>query len=370
VDISSVDNHGKVITEARQLPGKEAPSRARQVIRTNDVLVATTRPNLNAVALVPPELDAEICSTGFCVLRCNDQLDPEYLFMFVQSVEFIRGLSDLVKGALYPAVTDGQVRSQRLPLPPLSEQRRIAASLREQFAALAEARAAVQYQFDAARALPVAHLRFIFENPTARNWPKKPLADLLTQRLRTGLSKSNHAPPTSRCLTLSSVRNGFLDVSAAKPVSLTEKEETANALRPGNFYVVRGNGNKSLVARGALPPGTIPPNLIFPDLLIEVAPNPNLLLPSFLRWVWDSPAVRADLEARSVTSAGIYKINLGNLSTVPIPTPPIDQQRRTAEACHEASSAIRALSAEIAARFAALDHLPTAFLREAFAGRI
>ena len=104
VDISSVDNRLKRVTGAKQLLGKDAPSRARQMIRANDVLVATTRPNLNAVALVPKELDGEICSTGFCVLRSNGEVEPESLFAFVQAETFVRSLSELVKGALYPAV--------------------------------------------------------------------------------------------------------------------------------------------------------------------------------------------------------------------------------------------------------------------------
>ena len=182
VDISSVDSRSKRISEAKVLMGRDAPSRARQVIRTNDVLVATTRPNLNAVALIPLELDNEICSTGFCVLRSNGEIEPEYLFAFVQTTAFVRSLTDLVKGALYPAVTDGQVRAQTLPLAPLPEQRRIAARLREQFAEVAKARAAVQAQFDTARTLPVGHLRAIFDSPVAQRWPRCKLGDLLRLR--------------------------------------------------------------------------------------------------------------------------------------------------------------------------------------------
>ncbi|NBV24661.1 MAG: restriction endonuclease subunit S, partial [Proteobacteria bacterium] len=152
VDISSVDNRAKRITEAKTLLGKVAPSRARQIILANDVLVATTRPNLNAVALVPPDLDGEMCSTGFCVLRPTPEVDPEYLFLFVQSDAFAHGLADLVKGALYPAVSDKQVRARPIPLPPLAEQRRIAGRLREQMAEVARARAAVQAQLAAAQA--------------------------------------------------------------------------------------------------------------------------------------------------------------------------------------------------------------------------
>lgn len=104
VDITGVDNRKKRIIEMKEIIGRDAPSRARQVIRSGDVIVSTTRPNLNAVALVPTELNEQICSTGFCVLRAIEDLDRNYLFAFVRSEEFVKNLSNLVKGALYPAV--------------------------------------------------------------------------------------------------------------------------------------------------------------------------------------------------------------------------------------------------------------------------
>lgn len=147
--ISCVDNRTKRITSPSILLGANAPSRARQIIRTNDVLVATTRPNLNAVAMVPSELDNQIFSTGFCVLRSNGQVESGFIFAYVQSPEFIQTVSELVKGALYPAVTDKQVRDIWLPLPPLAEQKRIVAILQEQMAAVERARADTEAQLAA-----------------------------------------------------------------------------------------------------------------------------------------------------------------------------------------------------------------------------
>ena len=85
VDVASIDNQRKVITEARTLLGSEAPSRARKLIRRGDILVSTVRPNLNAVAMVPASLDGEVASTGCCVLRATERALPEYIFFFVQS---------------------------------------------------------------------------------------------------------------------------------------------------------------------------------------------------------------------------------------------------------------------------------------------
>ena len=141
VDIASVNNATKTIEEPQELLGRDAPSRARRVIRSNDVLVATTRPYLNAVALVPAPLDGQICSTGFCVLRCRPgaPLEQRYLFSFVQSQEFIDRVCVNMRGANYPAVSDSDVFAVEMPLPPLPEQCRLVALVK---AALAQVEAA------------------------------------------------------------------------------------------------------------------------------------------------------------------------------------------------------------------------------------
>jgi len=175
VDISAVDNVGKRIASPQRVKGKAASVRARQVIQTQDVLVATTRPNLNAVALVPEQFSGEVCSTGFCVLRANEELDPEYLFHYVQSRAFIEPLADLTKGALYPAVTDRQVFSHFVPWVPRDEQRQIAARLKAQLAEVETARQAAQAQLRDSRLLRSRMLKeFFAELDTA---PRKKLGD-------------------------------------------------------------------------------------------------------------------------------------------------------------------------------------------------
>lgn len=155
MDISSIDSTLKRIIEARTILGKDAPSRARQVVRTNDVLLATTRPNLNAVALVPAELDDQICSTAFCVLRPTTVLAPVFLFFWVQARDFVKIISGEVRGLLYPAVTDNQVRSVYIPLPPLPEQKRIAVKAQELMGEVQRTRTACEAQLEAAGCCPI-----------------------------------------------------------------------------------------------------------------------------------------------------------------------------------------------------------------------
>jgi type I restriction enzyme S subunit len=60
------------------------------------------------------------------------------------------------------AVKNDKLQSIKIPLPPLSEQKRIAAILKEQIAAVESARQNIEAQLEAAKALPAALLRRAF----------------------------------------------------------------------------------------------------------------------------------------------------------------------------------------------------------------
>ena len=163
VDISSINRETKTIVSPSLMMGKDAPSRARRVIRKGDVLIATTRPNLNSVALVPSGLEGQICSTGLCVLHPNKQaIDSRYLYRYITHESFVESLSVLVSGAMYPAVTDKQVFDQTVPLPPLAEQQHIVSKLESQTAETDRARQAAEDALDNLRELPNSLLRRAF----------------------------------------------------------------------------------------------------------------------------------------------------------------------------------------------------------------
>lgn len=193
VDISSIDRNLKVITSAPEMLGSEAPSRARKEIREGDVLVSTVRPNLNAVAMVPPELDGQIASTGFCVLRPNlSAVDGKYLFYFTTTQDFINILISKVRGAHYPAVSDGDVKGLDLPLPALSEQKRIVEIL-DQAEALRKKRAEADTK--AARILPALFYK-MFGDPTTnpKGLVKRKLGDLIKVKSGNFLPAKNMDP--------------------------------------------------------------------------------------------------------------------------------------------------------------------------------
>ncbi|NTW84279.1 MAG: hypothetical protein HGB36_13115 [Chlorobiaceae bacterium] len=127
IDVSSVSNTSFKIIGATPLLGAEAPSRARKAIHSDDILFATVRPTLKRIALVPSELDGAIASTGFCVLRCDkEKVEPKFLYFFLITDHFNARMAGLERGASYPAVRDSDVTESWLPLPSLSEQKKIA----------------------------------------------------------------------------------------------------------------------------------------------------------------------------------------------------------------------------------------------------
>lgn len=126
IDISTVSPETKKVESPQDVLGEDAPSRAQQIIQTDDVLVSTVRPNLNAVAKIPSTFNGHIASTGFCVLRATEKIDPGFLFHFVQTQAFIQQCINKSTGISYPSTTANKIREIQIPLPPLEEQRRIA----------------------------------------------------------------------------------------------------------------------------------------------------------------------------------------------------------------------------------------------------
>ena len=86
---------------------------------TGDVLYSMTRPNLRNIAVVPDELDGEICTTGFAVLRPRLPEDTAFIFEIVKSNFFTEAMSRLAEAkSLYPAVDEVQIRQFPVIQPP------------------------------------------------------------------------------------------------------------------------------------------------------------------------------------------------------------------------------------------------------------
>lgn len=118
IDLGAIDNKSKRIGEVTDVPTSSAPSRAKQIVRTGDVVFSTVRVYLENIAEIPEELDGEVASTAFCVLRPAEGISSRYLYHYLTSRRFVLDVNRLQRGNSPPSVQDGDIRCQELPLPP------------------------------------------------------------------------------------------------------------------------------------------------------------------------------------------------------------------------------------------------------------
>lgn len=126
VDVSSVSRESLKIESTSRFMLKNAPGRARKRIFAGDVIFATVRPTLLRAAYIPEQLDNQVCSTAFCVLRRDqNKAFDKFIYYLVQRDQFIQQLAEIETGASYPAVTDRLVKARIVPIPDVDEQREI-----------------------------------------------------------------------------------------------------------------------------------------------------------------------------------------------------------------------------------------------------
>jgi type I restriction enzyme, S subunit len=136
-DIGSIENN--VVAATKSIEGRNLPSRAKQLIKKEDILFSTVRTYLRKIAQVENEYPNPIASTGFAVIRPIEGVSARFLFFQVLSEEFLAPLHELQTGSSYPAVRPKDVFGQQILLPPYNEQLRIAAKLSTAFDALKKA---------------------------------------------------------------------------------------------------------------------------------------------------------------------------------------------------------------------------------------
>ncbi len=127
VDIGNVDPI-QGITDVEKLVFADAPSRARRIVRHGDVIISTVRTYLRAIARIEATDASLIVSTGFAVIR-PWQMDDEFVAYAVNAPYFVERVVAHSVGVSYPAINTSELVCLDIALPPLPEQRAIAAFL-------------------------------------------------------------------------------------------------------------------------------------------------------------------------------------------------------------------------------------------------
>jgi type I restriction enzyme M protein len=130
VDISSIDNTTKEIHYNNIVKGADAPSRARRVFQTGDILLSTVRPNLRAFGYVErDDTSSCIASTGFAVITCGVSVNSKYLYYLLHQDVLVDQMIGMMGKGAYPSINQNDVSNLRFPLPPLTVQEEIVAKI-------------------------------------------------------------------------------------------------------------------------------------------------------------------------------------------------------------------------------------------------
>jgi len=115
IEIGSLGADGTAATES--VPMAEAPSRATQHVRAGDVITSTVRPIRRLSALIAPEQDGAVCSSGFVVLQPQG-ISGEVLLTYLR-LPLVCELMDLHTSAtMYPAISESDLLA--LPIPAIA----------------------------------------------------------------------------------------------------------------------------------------------------------------------------------------------------------------------------------------------------------
>lgn len=409
VDISSIDNERLAVTEVKRLTGRDAPSRARRPVQPGDIVFSNVRTYLRNVARINGIPEPAIASTGFTVLRPTDEVTTDYLFRYVASDEFLELITPRQTGTQYPATSDRVVRSQPIPVPPLGQQRRIAARLEEieaRRASIADRLAAAGTIVDRLRAaIPAAACTGLLtsewrEVHTPGSWEEAlhrrrasersrlgrkyverltPARDvlppvpeswawaLLPELGELGRGRSKHRPRNDPALYGGEhpfIQTG--DVAAADG-AVIEHTQTYNEAGLAQSRLWPAGTVCITIAANIAESAILSYPACFPDSVVGLIADPDLVLAEYVELFIRT--ARRNLAAFAPATAQA-NINLAILDRLAVPIPSLQEQREIVRLAKAALETAARIEAAIATSETTLDRVARATLNRAFRGEV
>lgn len=126
IEISEIDTSTGEIKNIIYYNKRNAPSRAKMILRENDIIVSKTRPHRGAIASIDKTKDGFIASTGFAILRkLKFELNKKYLLLFLRTQLSLKQMLRRSSGGNYPAITSNELKKILIPIPDKQVQNKI-----------------------------------------------------------------------------------------------------------------------------------------------------------------------------------------------------------------------------------------------------
>ena len=297
-------------------------------------------------------------------IECGNNLDSQYAYYALQLVT--ESIKQSSHGMAMLHMTKAGMEQVTIPLPPLTEQKRIAAILNDKLAAVEAARKAAETQLEAARALPAAYLREVFESEEAKGWEKISIAALSDTCSGTtpSRSRSDYYGGKIPWIKTGELRDGTI-VEAEETVTELAVKETSLTLLPSGTLLIAMYGQGQTRGRTGLLAVEATTN----QACFAILPNPNRFVPRFLQlWFMHNYAsIRKESEFRGGNQPNL---NGEFLKALEVSLPSIDEQSVIVDKLDGFLNKSSALTASCVASLAHLSHLSPSLLRQAFRGEL
>ena len=295
-------------------------------------------------------------------------LDPRYLFYSLFRPEFLDAMEELQAGASYPAVTDKQVLAQKIPLPPLDEQKRIVAVLDQSFAALGRARANAEANLADAEELTTQLLeRELDASELGEMEPVGPHIELLTGFAFKSRGYTDKASDI-RLIRGDNIVQGNFRWEGVKRWPASDRATYAKyELQKDDVLVAMDRTWVSAGIKFAIVDEEALPSLLV-QRVARLRPKTGLL-PRYLGfWIGSPLFERYVLDIQ--TGLGVPHVSGGQLNAFEIRLPSTVTQKKVVERLNQKLSAVEKLRQSYRKQIADLESLRRSLLANAFSGRL
>jgi type I restriction enzyme S subunit len=353
-------------TKQRFIPRDFFVQMKRGRIRKGDILVVKDGATTGKCAFVDddyPFEESAINEHVFIIRTKADAAVQRFVFYWLLSQEGQRQIRDSFQGSAIGGINQSFVDAVTIPLPPLSEQRRIAAKLCEKLEAVARAKHAARARADAIAVLAKSVIQSAFVKGT--DGPRKRLAEIASLRPSASLASDGDTEViaiTTACLS----EDGF-QASGLKTGRMSQADADKCKVAAGEILVARSN-TPELVGRASMFPGHSV-QVVASDLTIRIWANRESVLPEYLSFYLSRLFLSGYWQDGSGGASGtMKKITRTQLLDVSVPTPSLADQVRISTSISERLQMVVQLRDSACAERGAIDTLSYALLRQAFSG--
>jgi type I restriction enzyme S subunit len=229
-------------------------------------------------------------------------------------------------GTGQPFIKPSDVKRHLVFLPPLSEQRRIAAILDKADTLRTKRREALAQLDRLAQSIFVE----MFGDPltNSKGWPEGTslgeVADIVSGVTK-GRKLNGKTTREVPYLAVANVQEMRLNLTAVKRIDATEEEINRYALRDGDLLLTEG-GDPDKLGRGTLWHGELP-ECIHQNHVFRVRLIADSITPYFLNWLVGSQRGKQYFLKSAKQTTGIASINMTQLRGFPLLLPPVSLQR-------------------------------------------